>query len=980
MPLPVVVNPAWPLLRVLWSPTSNGTYDTNAVYYTDITRRCLKSWAISRGRDYERDTVIAGTFTATCKNADGALNPLAPSSPFAPYVTPYRRLQVTMQWPPTPNILTADQATAGEASGYAPGPVPAVMDTATETTGATFTLATGAHAFQGAQVYQVAMPATATSGQSAVTIRHLPVETPGLGLPPLYYSWSLYIRSATASANPTMAAQIAWFNATGTQIATTAGSTQTLTGSSSAIPVRVAISGRPPAGAAWANAQIVTVGTTPGAPWTLEADGAQFEQGGTPSGWQQPGAWYPQITGGVERYPQTSDLSGTRVLTPITASDSLALLPQSKLAATFDTLVAAPGGLGSVGPDFDYTLADSSGSTTFTDASGNRDAAPIVTSKYGAGKVAPGTAITSTTPGAVFAAAPGQTVTRFTTTGTVGSLSPAPCSGLAIPTNRTGIYGPPAAGGWTRMIAFRIITAPTGTSPSLNSVLWAAGSTDQVLYVSAQVYASGDLNFVYQDLNHVVDASFVDLGNQSIGDWHLLLVGMNAAGTSITTSIDGVTTTTPIPAPAFAVTSQYTHDTIAVDYDVHKGMFFGSFDGDLSSYAQWPYLLTGSQITAIYTAWRNSYLGDSSGTRAGRILDWAKYTGARALDAGTSTSLGPATDVDGTDALSALQAVQATEGGVFFAAKDGTSTLYARSRRLGIPVPTVTFGAHTAAGELPYEACDLDFDPTLIENDVEITQQSTGTVFYGINQASETAVGERTYAKGNQSTDPIEVQAQASYFSTEFGHAKGRVATMVLHPAAYPALWPVCLGLELQQCVQVNWRPIGSDVGAVDAISIVGFVEKIDIQGGPGSDATWTLQISAAPGTGGGPSITAAKPWNLALLHTTVHTQALAGSSTLVIDALPTASFSTLEQNLPNGGPAMLLTIGSGLGTQETRTILSIAPTSVGYTTATITFTAPLTNTHNPGETVRETLGLASAATWRQLDAYSALDTMQITY
>lgn len=979
MPLPVVVNPAWPLLRVLWSPTSNGTYDTSPVYYTDITRRCLKSWAISRGRDYERNTVIAGTYTATCKNADGALNPLAPSSPFAPYVTPYRRLQVTMQWPPTPNELTADQATAGEASGYAPGPVPAVMDTVTETTGATLTLATSAHPFQGTQVYQVAMPAAATTGQSAVTIRHLPVETPGLGLPPLYYSWSLYIRSATAGANPAMAARIAWFNAAGTQIATTTGSTQALTGSGSAIPVRVAVSAKPPAGAAWAYAQLVTAGTTPAGTWILEADGAQFEQGGTPSGWQRPGTWYPQITAGVERYPQTSDLSGTRVLTPITACDPLALLPQSKLAATFDALVAAPGGLGSTGPDFDYTLADSSGTTTFTDASGNRAAAAVVPSKYGAGTVTPGTVITSTTPGATFAAATGQTVTRFTTTGTVGSLSPAKLSVLSLPPNALGAYGPASTGGWTRMIAFRIITAPTGTGSSLNSTLWESISTDKNVLVAAQIYASGDLNFVYQDLNHVIDASFVDLGNQSIGDWHLLLVGMNAAGTSITTSIDGVTATTSIPAPAFAVTSQYTRDTVAASWAPGIG-YYGSFVGDLSSFAQWPYLLTGAQMTGIYTAWRNSYAGDGSGTRAGRILDWAKFTGARALDAGTSSSLGPATDVDGTDALSALQAVQDTEGGVFFAAKDGTATLYARSRRLGIPVPTVVFGAHTAAGELPYEACDLDYDHTLIENDVEITQQSTGTVFYGINQASETAVGDRSYAKGNQATDPVEVQSQASYFATEFGHAKGRVATMVLHPAAYPALWPVCLGLELQQCVQVNWRPIGSDVGAVDVVSIVGFVEKIDIAGGPGSDATWTLQISAAPGTGGGPSVTVARPWNLALLHTTVHTQALAGSNTLVIDALPTAAFSTLEQNLPNGGPGMLLTIGSGLGTQETRTIQAITPTSVGYTTATITFTLPFTNTHNPGETVRETLGLASAATWRQLDPYSALDSMQITY
>ncbi len=980
MPLPAVVNANWPLLRILWCPTSNGVYDTNPVYYTDITRRCLKGWAISRGRQYELDTYMAGTFTAVCKNADGALNPLAPSSPLAPYVTPQRRLLVEAQWPPTPNQLTADQSSAGEASGYAPGPVPAVMDTVTETTGATLTLAASAHAFAGAQVYQVAMPAAATTGQSAVTIRHLPVETPGLGLSALYYSWSAYIRCANAGANPSVAARIAWYNAAGTQIATTTGSALALTGSSSAIPVRVAVTARPPAGAAWAYAQAVTAGATPAGTWTLECDGAQFEQGGAPSGWRQPGTWYPQFAGGVERYPQTSDLSGTRVLTPITATDVLALLPQSKLAATFDALVAQPGGVGSVGPSFDYTLGDSSGSTSFSDVSGNRAPAPIVSSKYGAGTVTPGTAITSATPGQVFAAPAGQSVTRFTTTGAVGSLSPAKLSGLSLPPDALGAYGPAATGGWTRMIAFRVITAPTGVSPSLDSTLWQAISTDKNVLVSADIGAAGDLAFSYQDLNHVIDASIIDLGAQSIGDWHLLLVGMNAAGTSITTCIDGAALDTPIPAPAFAVTSQYTRDTVAAAWAPGIG-YYGSFAGDLSSLAQWPYLLTGAQMTAIHTAWLNSYTGDGSGVRAGRILDWAGYTGPRALDAGVSTSLGPATDIDGADALSALQQVEDTEGGELFAAKDGSVTLHARSRRLTVPVPTVVFGAHTAAGEIPYESCDLDYDQTLMENDAGITQSDSGQVYYGVNRGSETAVGTRSYAKNNQSTNPVEVQSQASYYVAEFGHAKVRVATMVLHPSALPqTLWPVCLGLELGQCVRVNWRPIGSDVGAVDPITVTGFVEKIDIAGGPGAEAYWTLQISSAPGTGGGPSVTTAKPWNLALLHTTVHTQALAGANTLVIDALPTASFSTLEQNLPNTGPGMQLTIGSGLGTQETRTISSITPTSVGYTTATITFTLPLANTHDPGESVRETLGLASAATWPQLDAYSALDSMQLTY
>lgn len=986
MPLPASVNPQWPLLRVLWCPTSNGVYDSDAAYYTDITRRCLKQWAISRGRQYELDTYMAGTFTATCKNADGALNPVSPNSPFAPYVTPYRRLLVEAQWPPTANRLTADQATAGQATPYAPGPIPAAMDVSTDV-GATLTLAATATAWQGTQVYQGAVPAAAASGFSVIGLRHLPVETPGLGLPPLYYSWSAYIRSATAAANPSMAAQIKWFNASGAVVGTSIGSTTALTGAPAAPWVRVAVCAKPPAAAAWADAQLVLKAAVPATAWTFQADGAQFEQGGSASAWAQPGTWYPQFTGAVERYPQTTDLTNTRVLTPITATDVLALLPQSKLTASLNGLINTPNGVGGGAPDYLYTLGDSAGSTMFADSTGNRAAATIQNSKYGAGKITPGTAIASTDPGWGFlGAGANATVTRFTpgAGGSAGNPASGPYSMIDLAPDAVGQLGPPSTGGFTRMIAFRYTAVP-GSAPA---TLWRAfatvvnGGTLLECSMSAgansgNVYPFWRLTDGSNDLNIFVEFPMV------LGDWYMSFIGATDDRMDGFLQFGSGSYFTAPFTTALAWPAAFRQDSLGATTIQSNAAGVWAFAGDIAYAAQWPFALTSAQMTEIYETWRTAYQGDSSDQRAGHILNWAKYTGPRALDAGVSTSLGPATDVDGIDALSALRQVQDTEGGQIFAAKDGAVTMHARSRRLGIASPTAVFGAHTGAGEIPYETCELGFDQALLENDVQITQSMTGQIYYGVNGPSGVAVGDRTYAKNSQSTDAVEVQSQADYYATEYGHAKVRVATLTLHPSAlsslYPAAWPVCLGLELDQCVQVAWRPPGSDVGAVDPVTVTGYVEKIDITGS-GADALWTLQVSAAPGTGGGPSVAAAKPWNLALLHTTLHEAAPAGQPTVTIDALPTAAFSALAQNLPGGGPGWQLVLGSGLATEETLTIDSVAATSPGWTSAAVTFTANLAHAHDPGEIVREPLGSASAASWQQLDAYSVIDSMQITY
>lgn len=964
----MATNLNWPLLQVLWSPTSNGVYDTNTLIYTDITWRAITSWAVSRGRQYELDQMVSGTYTALLDNRDGAFNPVSTSSVFAGSVLPYRQLQVRAQWPPTANLLTGDQATAGEATPIAPGAIPAALNIGTDV-GATLTIAASGTAWQGTQVYQAVVPGAVTVNFFLIKVVHLPVQAPSIATSTLTYTWSTYVRCTTGGTNPSVAAAIKWHDATGATVSTTTGSTSVLTGGSSASWTRVTVSGPVPTGAVYATAAVAMKGTPPASPWTLQMDGLQFETAAAASTWAEPNTWYPIYTGGVERYPNQYDLSGTRASVPITTTDAFALLPQSLIPTAYVAEILR------YNPNFLYELAEPAGSTAVADSTGNRMAAPVQTSPTGAGSLVFGTPVTSTNPADGFVGTPGPVAT-FNNNSTVSTpVNPETFISLgAVAT----VPGPPVTGAWTRILSFRAPAAPATGSDIF--YLWDARANTGAGFQEFFIAIDGSLGNLFAGVADATNAGPDYIGGSNIcdGNWHHVAVVFNTATLAGSVYLDGVSVATGSCA---VIPAGFTSDVLGCAVQGGSKVYFGGAKADVALCVEVPSALSSPQILSLYNTWRSADTGDSSDQRASRILQWVGFTGPTALDAGDSTSLGPATDVNGLDGLSALQNVTDTEGGEQFIARDGTYTFYNRDRRLSAATPVVVFGENTSAGEIPYEDLQFDFDPTIVENDVTITQVESNQNFYALNPASQLTYGTRSYQKSNQSTFMQEVQDQADWFASTFGYPKLRAASITIHPAANPALlWPVCLSMELGQYVQVNRRPMGSTVGALDEVTLFGFVENIAWSANNGADATLTMQISPAVGTGGGPSQVTAYPWNLALLHTTIHSTALSGQPTITIDALPTSAFSTLDQNLVQGGPGQLLTIGSGLGTQETLTIASVSATSLGYTTATITFTGNLAHTHNPGEIVRETLGLATASGWQNLDSHSALDSALITY
>lgn len=972
----LVQNPNWPLIQVLWSPTTNAVYDSNLPVYTDITLRCLQQWIVQRGRQYELDQMQAGTLETTLNNRDGALNPISSNSPFAPGVLPERSVKIQAQWPPTANLLSGDLATSGETSGYI-GTPPASWHV-TSDVGATLTvIGIGASAYQGTQVFNAAVPASIATNFYILKFNYFPVRATTSVAPATSYAWSTHVRCTTSGVNPQVAAEVKWLNAAGSTVTATSGSTVTLTGSPSASWTTVSASvGTPPAGAVCAILAVAARGTTPGSTWTFQQDGSQFEMASAATAFTVPGTWYPIFAGNVDRYPNVYDLSGTRALTTLQAYDAFAMLSQSVITGSLDGLIGNPAGDNSLaGAVFNYWLGDAGGNQ-YADVLGNRGYGQGLPGKYGIGTIAAGVAVTSTTPFEDFLGSV-QTCVSFTAPGGPGGVAGAAMSAIALPAGTNGQYGPGSGTGlgYTRMIAFKCTSAPT----SNGSAIWYSGALSPYAQGVA-LLPGGTVVASVEDANH---GSTTTIGSYDVGNWHLAWLGVAADGSSFLAGIDGSVTSYAAGANNYAYPSGFLQDILGaqgVSASSPNWLQF-NFQGDLALFVEWPELLTPAAIASIYNVWRTGYTGDSTGQRAANILNLAKYAGATAIDNGVTTSLAAATDIVQTDALSALQAVVATEGGEHFMSAGGAYTFYARSRRLGSYTPAWSFGSNVAGGEIPFEDVQFDFDPTLVENDVTNTQTSTGQAFYSVNETSIQTFGARQFSQSNQSSNAQDVQDQADWFAGVYGYPRLRVASMTLHPASSPSLlWPVCLSLELGQYVQVTQRPMGAAVGAIDPVTMYGFIENISITGQNTADATWVVQISAAVASGAGPSQPALEPWNLALLHTTLHSSVSAGATTITIDALPTAATSTLAQNLPQGGPGMNFVVGSNLVTQETMTIASVSATSLGYTTATITFTTPLANNHAAGEIAREPLGLGNLRTWQSLDAYSTLGTCMITY
>lgn len=142
-----------------------------------------------------------------------------------------------------------------------------------------------------------------------------------------------------------------------------------------------------------------------------------------------------------------------------------------------------------------------------------------------------------------------------------------------------------------------------------------------------------------------------------------------------------------------------------------------------------------------------------------------------------------------------------------------------------------------------------DFDPTLIFNDIALTQlaapatpggAASGVTVTLVNQASLSAYGDLTLQQTSYLTDPAVVTDQANWIANQYGQPGTRISQLTLDPAANPALWPVVLGMETGQVAQCNLRLAGTRLEVNGQFQIMTVAPSMS----PGS---WRTAVTLVP-------------------------------------------------------------------------------------------------------------------------------------
>ncbi|MFB7905237.1 hypothetical protein ACFC1T_02245 [Kitasatospora sp. NPDC056076] len=925
---------SWPRLSFAVAFNVGGTSGT-VPFFTDLTARLRETWTATQGgRQYEQDAVQAGTATFTLDNTDGALDSANAAGPYAGSIQPYRRVRLTATWPPSQNLLPQGLANGSSlADVQATNGTRTVAAVAAAPSGHTQAIAWVYPAISGGQACGLGATNNNWVGcdSDAVPVLGQPGQVPG-------QPWTFTVYAAVAAggqAGLLLNARISWYRQDGTRIAPSDAAAVTV----ATAPgwTRLAVTATAPSGAVWARPAVIspapTVTTTA---TTVYLTGWQFEQAAAATGWADPGTTYPLWAGFVERFQQRwrGTAYGTVTLPCV---DPLAPLARLTLQPGFQQSLA------NLGPNFLYPFNEPAGSSQFADATGRRPAWTVATSPSGAGggTVAAGSSL----QGVGFVGATGPVVTLSNPNAGASKSPP----GVMLSAPAGAAVGPPSSGGWTRLIVFRTTATPAGPM-----ALWSSHGPGALMSGGAQVYAGPRSGFVLlinadgtvtANVNNADSSASISVtvpGNVRDGNWHLALAKVSPDGSMVTLSVDNTAyfnTTTGDCHPTGCVT-----DIIAGV--MVTGYSTAMFTGDIAYAVEVPVELDVGTALDLGRGFAQGWAGESSATRAQRILTASGYPGSvAALD--TQTVMGAA-NMAGQNAGAALQMVADSEAGQVYADPAGTITLAGRRWRYLQNAPAVVFGEQAAAGEVPYLGdVEVDLDPDHVYNTVQVTNQVAPNApqqpdSYASNAVSQAAFFPSSLARTINVQDPNEARYAAAYLAGQYAAPVPRVSRITIDPVGTPGVWPKLLALQFGTRARTMRRP-----NAAAPIQLDTYVEQVEWKGDDKGGLTVSVQQGAAAPYSG---------WMVAAaLHTTLVAPAAAGAKVVTLAALTGAAANPASAVLPAG---TVLTVGYGTAAAEQVTVApgGVAATSPGYTTVAVTLTAPLANGHITGEAVCQPL------------------------
>lgn len=480
------------------------------------------------------------------------------------------------------------------------------------------------------------------------------------------------------------------------------------------------------------------------------------------------GTTYPVFSGFVERFPISFD--GKYGLTKAVLVDGLSKLSRTPLPS------AADGECRLDNPTYLYRMDEAVGSSGAGDSinPGVNPAAIQINSKYGAATLVFGaaTGLADGATGVSFGSVYTYSVTDPTpgSTGKVSLLSIADQSrsGPALPNAAFTIDY------WVVMPS----SAPVGATPAY---IAQQARNDNTAGISLALYSDGKVYFQHFKAGFGL-TTVPSLSRICDGALHHFAASVDSDLRTMKFTIDGVLQGTTVAASTLDLSN---YDTNHIGGRIFaNGTIGDQFPGIVCRAALYPSSLSLARIQAHYNAGKTAFAGEASGTRVGRILDYAGWpAGKRTLQTGVST-MGPAL-IAGTDAFSALKDVNSTELGLLFVDASGNVVFRSRDDRWTRRTSTYTLGDDSSGLNNMFSLENFSFEGGTVGN-------WTGAGFgYTTSTLANTATFAQVGAKALQVTLPAATALHAGGLLNMTGLVIGQqycVSAYVRVPTGTPAI------------------------------------------------------------------------------------------------------------------------------------------------------------------------------------------------
>lgn len=285
----------------------------------------------------------------------------------------------------------------------------------------------------------------------------------------------------------------------------------------------------------------------------------------------------------------------------------------------------------------------------------------------------------------------------------------------------------------------------------------------------------------------------------------------------------------------------------AITYDLFYGFVTGwpqEYPANLDSVVVLP-CVDGFRYLAMFEA-EFTESEELSGTRIGNLLDTVGWpAGQRDLNAGTHNVA--ALSAEFNTALDEIRRTILVEQGLFWVAGNGDATFRDANTRIQDRTVQATFSDDGA--DLSYSFPRIPNDDSQLWNKAHVTR-ADGVEQVVSDATSITDHGEADLHLANtHHVADGEARALADWLVSEYAEVRFRMDELVLYPMKDPVnLWPVALGIEFWDMVNVELTPLSSST-----IDVNCFVQSISHEitkvGGMRWDTTLQLSPDLAHGS-----------------------------------------------------------------------------------------------------------------------------------